>query len=91
MQISCDACANRCVLYVRLCTGWGLDVANLQEQVTSAQRAGLCVRGLVVINPGNPTGQCLNKANQEGIVQLCEQHNLVLIADEVYQVNAQMQ
>jgi aspartate/methionine/tyrosine aminotransferase len=46
------------------------------------------VRGLVVINPGNPTGQCLNADNQAEIVRFCEQHNLVLIADEVYQVSS---
>lgn len=44
------------------------------------------MRGLVVINPGNPTGQCLGADNQAEIVRFCEQHGLVLIADEVYQV-----
>jgi aspartate/methionine/tyrosine aminotransferase len=41
---------------------------------------------MVVINPGNPTGQCLSKANQEDIVRFCQEEQLVLIADEVYQV-----
>eukprot|EP00878_Enallax_costatus_P025572 GHUV01027372.1.p1 GENE.GHUV01027372.1~~GHUV01027372.1.p1 ORF type:complete len:224 (-),score=38.29 GHUV01027372.1:299-970(-) len=66
--------------------GWGLNMEHLQAQITSAQQRGLCVRGIVVINPGNPTGQCLSKENQQDIVRFCEQHNLVLIADEVYQV-----
>lgn len=65
---------------------WGLDMKHLQAQITEAQQQGLCVRGIVVINPGNPTGQCLSKENQQDIVRFCEQHNLVLIADEVYQV-----
>jgi alanine transaminase len=60
----------------------------LQGQLAAAQQQGLCVRGLVVINPGNPTGQCLNADNQAEIVRFCEQHNLVLIADEVYQVGS---
>jgi aspartate/methionine/tyrosine aminotransferase len=59
-----------------------------QAQLAAAQQQGLCVRGLVVINPGNPTGQCLNADNQAEIVRFCEQHNLVLIADEVYQVSS---
>eukprot|EP00878_Enallax_costatus_P033859 GHUV01037435.1.p1 GENE.GHUV01037435.1~~GHUV01037435.1.p1 ORF type:complete len:496 (+),score=103.97 GHUV01037435.1:60-1547(+) len=67
--------------------GWGLNMEHLQAQITSAQQRGLCVRGIVVINPGNPTGQCLSKENQQDIVRFCEQHNLVLIADEVYQAN----
>lgn len=41
------------------------------------------VRGMVVINPGNPTGQCLSKANQEDILKFCAEEDLVLIADEV--------
>ena len=45
------------------------------------------MRALVVINPGNPTGQCLSRANQEEIVRLCAQHGVLLIADEVYQDN----
>lgn len=42
-------------------TGWGLNVSALQQQLADARTRGLCVRGLVVINPGNPTGQCLSR------------------------------
>jgi aspartate/methionine/tyrosine aminotransferase len=59
---------------------------HLAAQLESARASGLCVRGLVVINPGNPTGQCLSKANQQDVVRFAEANNLVLIADEVYQV-----
>jgi hypothetical protein len=31
-------------------------MAHLAQQLAGARAAGLCVRGLVVINPGNPTG-----------------------------------
>jgi hypothetical protein len=41
--------------------GWGLNTAALQQQLAAARTRGLCVRGLVVINPGNPTGQCLSR------------------------------
>jgi len=61
---------------------------HLAAQLSAAQSQGLCVRGLVVINPGNPTGQCLSKANQQDVVRFAEANNLVLIADEVYQVRA---
>ncbi|KAI8477320.1 MAG: alanine aminotransferase 2 [Monoraphidium minutum] len=67
--------------------GWGLDVGHLQQQLAAARTRGLCVRGLVVINPGNPTGQCFSLENQHEIVDFCNYHNLVLIADEVYQAN----
>lgn len=59
---------------------------HLSAQLAAARAQGLCVRGMVVINPGNPTGQCLSKANQQDVVRFAEANNLVLIADEVYQV-----
>ena len=45
------------------------------------------MRGLAVINPGNPTGQTLSEANMREVVQLCVDEDLVLMADEVYQEN----
>lgn len=36
--------------------GWGLNVEHLREQLHKARESGLCVRAMVVINPGNPTG-----------------------------------
>ncbi|KAM0843260.1 hypothetical protein ACQ4PT_057827 [Festuca glaucescens] len=45
------------------------------------------VRAMVIINPGNPTGQCLSEANLREILNFCYQENLVLLADEVYQQN----
>jgi len=40
-----------------------------------------------VINPGNPTGNTLSRENMQQIVQFCEEHEMVLMADEVYQEN----
>ncbi len=48
---------------------------------------GVHVRGLVVINPGNPTGQVLSEANMKEVVQFCADNDIVLLADEVYQTN----
>lgn len=42
---------------------------------------------MVIINPGNPTGQCLSEKNLREILQFCYQENLVLLGDEVYQQN----
>lgn len=41
----------------------------------------------MIINPGNPTGQCLSYDNLKEIVTFCYQENLVLLGDEVYQQN----
>jgi len=42
---------------------------------------------MVIINPGNPTGNVLSKKNIEDIIKLCHEHNLMILADEVYQTN----
>lgn len=45
------------------------------------------VRAVAVINPGNPTGNVLETQSLHDIVSLCAKHNIVLLADEVYQEN----
>ena len=41
-------------------------------------------KGLVVINPNNPTGALYATALLQGIVDLAREHGLVIFADEVY-------
>ncbi len=41
-------------------------------------------RGIVVINPNNPTGAVYSRDTLEGIVRLAEQHGLVIFSDEIY-------
>jgi alanine transaminase len=36
--------------------GWGVSISDLKKQLDGARSMGVVVRGLVVINPGNPTG-----------------------------------
>jgi len=66
---------------------WGLSVEALEQSIAAAKSRGVTARALCVINPGNPTGGCLTVDEMRGIVQFCEQENLVLLADEVYQEN----
>ncbi|GLU22533.1 hypothetical protein SLE2022_386010 [Rubroshorea leprosula] len=73
--------------YLDEATGWGLEISELKKQLGTARSKGIAVRALVVINPGNPTGQVLAEENQREIVELCRQEGLVLLADEVYQEN----
>jgi alanine transaminase len=44
-------------------------------------------KALVIINPGNPTGALLSAETMAELVGVCEEHSLVLLADEVYQAN----
>ncbi|KAL1367204.1 hypothetical protein HN51_021249 [Arachis hypogaea] len=73
--------------YLDEATGWGLEISELKKQLEAAKKDGISVRALVVINPGNPTGQVLSEENQRDIVKFCKQEGLVLLADEVYQEN----
>lgn len=66
---------------------WGLSMDELNNAVTSARQKGINPRCIVVINPGNPTGQCLEIENMKEILKFCHKENLILIADEVYQEN----
>ena len=54
----------------------------------SAREKGLKVRALCIINPGNPTGQCLSLDEMKNVIEFCHREGLVLLADEVYQTNA---
>jgi alanine transaminase len=66
---------------------WSLEVSDLEESIKRAKAEGTRPRALAVINPGNPTGGCLPESVMRDVVHFCEEKNLVLIADEVYQTN----
>jgi len=68
-------------------TGWSLSLPALEQAYIKAQNAGVTVRGLVFINPGNPTGNCFTYQNLVDLVYFCHQRNIVILADEVYQEN----
>ncbi|KAL6046340.1 alanine transaminase [Balamuthia mandrillaris] len=68
--------------------GWSLKVEELDQVVKKAKEDGIEARALVIINPGNPTGQCLEPANMREIIDFCHRNKVLLFADEVYQVNA---
>lgn len=65
---------------------WGLDISELDRALNEARRHSN-PRVLVVINPGNPTGQVLTRTNIEDIIRFAHKNQLFLLADEVYQDN----
>ncbi|KAI8425864.1 hypothetical protein MSG28_004884 [Choristoneura fumiferana] len=66
--------------------GWALPPRALQSAYRAASDTH-AVRALVLINPGNPTGQVLSRENMEEVVRFAHEHRLFLLADEVYQEN----
>jgi alanine transaminase len=66
---------------------WSLDLKELERSYQKACTDGTNVVAFVVINPGNPTGSVLSRNVLQDVVRFCARHNLVLLADEVYQEN----
>ena len=66
---------------------WGLSMESLRAAVAKARSEGIMVRGMVFINPGNPTGQCLSQENLQELAKFAHEEKVVLMADEVYQEN----
>lgn len=66
---------------------WGVDGSEIESRILGAKDIGVRPRAIVIINPGNPTGQVLSRSDLEAIINLAYQHNVVIIADEVYQNN----
>lgn len=65
---------------------WGLDINELQRSIDEAKKTS-AVRAIVIINPGNPTGQVLSRENIEAIIKFAHNQKLFIFADEVYQDN----
>ncbi|KAF5384359.1 hypothetical protein D9615_003156 [Tricholomella constricta] len=68
-------------------SGWSTSVESIEAAIQKAKEEGVESKALVIINPGNPTGALLDEATQVKLIELCEKHSLVLLADEVYQDN----
>lgn len=59
--------------------GFALPKAEAFERLINSK-----TRGILICNPGNPTGYLYAKEEIEAIADLCRKHDLYLIADEVY-------
>ncbi|MCZ4076908.1 pyridoxal phosphate-dependent aminotransferase [Rhodococcus sp. H36-A4] len=57
---------------------WNPDLADIESKITPKTVA------LLVINPNNPTGAVYSKEILRGIVELARKHQLLLLADEIY-------
>ncbi|QIM15445.1 pyridoxal phosphate-dependent aminotransferase [Leucobacter insecticola] len=60
-------------------SGWMPDLAAIEALITPR------TKGIVLINPNNPTGAVYSKELVKGFAELAERHGLVLMADEIYE------
>ncbi|MBO9649857.1 MAG: pyridoxal phosphate-dependent aminotransferase [Variovorax sp.] len=58
--------------------GWMPSLDDIRAKVTPR------TKGIVVINPNNPTGALYSDELLKGIVEIAREHGLVIFADEVY-------
>ena len=58
--------------------GWQPDLEDMEAKINDR------TRGIVVINPNNPTGAVYSQATLEAIIELARRHNLIIFADEIY-------
>lgn len=57
---------------------WNPDLEDIRSKITPR------TKGIVVINPNNPTGVLYSKEILQGIVDIAREHDLILFADEIY-------
>jgi alanine-synthesizing transaminase len=59
--------------------GWDPDLADLESKITERTHA------LVIINPNNPTGAVYSEQTVRNLVDIARRHDLVVMADEIYE------
>ncbi len=59
--------------------GWNPDLAEIEAKVSKRTQV------LVIINPNNPTGAVYSEAIVRGLIDIARRHDLVVLADEIYE------
>ncbi len=67
--------------------GWTFDRSVLDDAYSAAVNDRVNIKGIVVINPGNPTGAVLDEKTVQEVIAFAKEKGLAIIADEVYQDN----
>ncbi|GIU25323.1 pyridoxal phosphate-dependent aminotransferase [Shewanella sp. MBTL60-007] len=57
---------------------WFPDIDDIKSKITPR------TRGIVLINPNNPTGAVYSKELILEVIELCRQNDMILFADEIY-------
>ena len=57
---------------------WQPELADIERKLTAR------TRGIVLINPNNPTGSLCSREMLEQVAEIARRHNLVVFSDEIY-------
>jgi alanine-synthesizing transaminase len=58
--------------------GWQPDIGDIRSKINEKTKA------IIIINPNNPTGSNCSVETLKQIIELAEEHNLVIFSDEIY-------
>ncbi len=58
--------------------GWQPDIDDIRKKINSK------TKGIILINPNNPTGSLYSKKTLQEIVDIAREHNLLIFSDEIY-------
>ena len=76
--VLCKTGAELNTYYLNEEDAWQPDLDDIKRKINSR------TRGIVLINPNNPTGALCTRSMLEEIAELARRHNLLIIADEIY-------
>ena len=57
---------------------WNPDIKDIERKITSK------TKGIIIINPNNPTGAVYSKKVLNQIINIAKKNNLVIFSDEIY-------
>ncbi len=64
--------------YLKEENGWQPDIDDIKSKINDK------TRGIIIINPNNPTGSSYTMETLVKLVELAKEYNLVIFADEIY-------
>ena len=76
--VLCKVGADPNPYYLNEDDGWQPELDDIKKRINSRTKA------IVLINPNNPTGALCTRKMLEDLAELARQHNLLIIADEIY-------
>ncbi|OUR73728.1 aminotransferase [Marinomonas sp. 42_23_T18] len=57
---------------------WQPDISDIKSKISNKTKA------LVIINPNNPTGAVYDKETLTSLINIAQEHNLIIFSDEIY-------
>jgi alanine-synthesizing transaminase len=76
--VLCKVGADPNPYYLNEDDGWQPELDDIKKKINSRTKA------IVLINPNNPTGALCTRKMLQDLAELARQHNLLIIADEIY-------